>query len=112
LRRYYYKPIWPTTARDFILFSTWKELDDGSILLSTISPPDSLYPHNDGYLRAEIKISGALIRPIESKFGGGCAVTMIGHSDPKGSLPSFIINQLSVTLPLKVLTKIRNILEK
>ena len=71
IRRYYYKGIWPCSARDFILFTTWKELEDGSILISTISPPDEFYPDNDGYVRASIICSGrywTLIMPSTKRI--------------------------------------------
>lgn len=111
VRRYYYKGIWPTSPRDFILCSSHIHLPDGSILMSTISPPPFIHPAAKGYVRAHINISGILIRPIEARAGGGCAVTMIGHSDLKGNLPSAVVNILSVGLPTKMMTKIKFILE-
>jgi START domain len=111
VRRYFYKGIWPTSPRDFIMCSSSRELPDGSILMSTISPPSGMYPDNDGYVRAHINISGMLLKPIDKKFGGGCAITMIGHSDLKGNLPSSILNMLSVGMPTKVMTKLKKILE-
>ena len=108
IRRYFYKGIWPCSARDFVLLTTWRELDDGSILVSTISPPDEYYPHNDGFVRASIHCSGAHIRPIDSKLGGGCAITVIGHSDLKGSIPSVVINQLSSSIPYKFMRKFQS----
>jgi hypothetical protein len=111
VRRYYYKGIWPTAPRDFILFSTWCELDDGCIIICTMSPPDGFYPMNPNYVRGYSKISGALIRPINPHHGGGCSVSLIGHSDLGGSLPSTIVNMLSVGLPVKMMKKIRTILE-
>lgn len=71
-----------------------------------------MFPLADGYLRAHVNISGVLIKPIESKFGGGCNVTLIGHSDLKGTLPSSIVNMLSVGLPMKMMIKLKKLLEK
>ena len=111
IRRYFYKGIWPCSPRDFILLTTWRELEDGSLLVSTISPPDDLYPENSGYVRATILISGAHIRPIAPNLGGGCAITVIGHSDIKGSVPSVVINQLSSTIPYKFMKKLKESIE-
>ena len=112
IRRYFYKGIWPCSARDFILLTTWKELDDGSILVATISPPDEFYPDHVGYVRASILISGAHIRPIDVTLGGGCAITVIGHSDLKGNIPSVVINQLSSSIPYKYVKKMKETIEK
>ena len=111
IRRYFYKGIWPCSPRDFVLLTTWRELEDGSWLVSTISPPDELYPKNAGYVRATILISGAHIRPIAANLGGGCAITVIGHSDIKGSVPSLVINQLSSTIPYKFMKKLKEAIE-
>ena len=112
IRRYFYKGIWPCSARDFILLTTWKELEDGSILVATISPPDEFYPDNDGFVRASILCSGAHIRPIDANLGGGCAITVIGHSDLKGNVPSLVINQLSSSIPYKFMKKFKEAVEK
>ena len=112
IRRYFYKGIWPCSARDFILLTTWKELEDGSILVATISPPDEFYPDNDGFVRASILCSGAHIRPIDANLGGGCAITVIGHSDLKGNVTSMVINQLSSSIPYKFMKKFKEAVEK
>lgn len=78
--------------------------------MSTISPPDNVYPDTAGFVRAQVIISGVLIRPISAKSGGGCAVTTIGHSDLKGSIPSAIVNMLSVGFPMTAMKKIKEIL--
>lgn len=80
--------------------------------MSTISPPDNVYAHTEGFVRAHINISGVLIRPIDARSGGGCAVTMIGHSDLKGSIPSAIVNMLSVGMPMTMMSKVKKSLEK
>ena len=112
IRRYFYKGIWPCSARDFVFLTTWRELDDGSILVSTISPPDEYYPDNEGFVRASIHCSGAHIRPIDPKHGTGCHITVLGHSDLKGNVPSMVINQLASSIPLKFLKKFKDLVEK
>ena len=104
--------MWPLSSRDFILCSSWRELEDGCILMSTISPPDNVYPDRAGFVRAQIIISGVMIKPINTKSGGGCFVTTIGHSDLKGSIPSPIVNMLSVGFPMIAMAKIKKILVK
>jgi hypothetical protein len=111
IRRYFYQGIWPCSPRDFILLTTWRELEDGSLLVSTISPPDNLYPENAGYVRATVLISGAHIRPIAPNLGGGCNVTIIGHSDLRGQIPSIVINQLATGIPFKFVKKLKEAIE-
>ena len=112
IRRYFYHGIWPCSPRDFILLTTWQELEDGSLLVSTISPPDELYPEYAGYVRATVLISGAHIRPIAANLGGGCNVTIIGHSDLRGQIPSIVINQLATGIPHKFVKKLKEAIEK
>ena len=107
-----YKGMWPVSARDLVISTTWKELSDGSILISTISPPDDLYPIRKNYIRATAIISGMHIQPIKNEESNKCLLTLIGHSDLKGSIPSSVVNTLSTGVPLKYMTKLKTCIEK
>ena len=54
-----------------------------------------------------------LVRPIDPKLGGGgCHITVIGHSDLKGNIPSMVINQLASGIPYKFVKKFKEVVEK
>ena len=102
VRRIAYKAIWPTAPRDFVVCTSWSELEDGSELITTRSVWDELYPHKEGYVRGFLNISGYHITPTPE----GCKIMMCAHSDLGGSVPSGVINMLSSAAPLKVLAAI------
>lgn len=112
IRHYKFKPIWPTAPRDAAMVTTWEELENGSILISTVSMPDDYCPPVQNFVRLKLLSSGALLRPIDEKHGGGTAVTFITHADLGGSVPSFIINMLGTGAPIKNMTNVQRICEK
>jgi hypothetical protein len=116
MRRYWYKALWPYAVRDIVIMTCWTENEeDGSILISSISPPTSFYPANEcknkkDSVRAVVMSSGALIRPLDKSVGGGCAVTFLTHCDVGGSVPSSLLNYYSTGVPVEFITNIKNIL--
>lgn len=105
-----FKAIWPTAPRDFLVCTTWNELEDGTILISSRSAWNELCLPEDGYVRGFLNISGYHIVPWKNSSGGesdlGCHITMCAHSDLGGTLPVGIINMLAFSAPIKMLTAI------
>ena len=64
IRRVCCKAIWPTTARDFIVCTTWTELEDGSRIICSRFVPDEIFEKQTGYVRATMYISGYLIQEV------------------------------------------------
>lgn len=110
IRRYWYKAVWPTAPRDFVMMTTWKELENGHIMICTVSPPEGYCPKVSGYTRGTIMSSGAYIRPIDPRSGGGCALTFITHADIGGSVSSTLLNMFIVGTPVKTMTEIKKVL--
>jgi hypothetical protein len=108
VRRIAYKAIWPTAPRDFVVCTTWGELPDGSILITSRSVWDELCPHKEGYVRGVLNISGYHVIPTPEGPGQqwGCRIVMTAHSELGGSVPSGVINMLSSAAPLQVLAAI------
>jgi len=111
IRRYWYKAVWPVAARDFVTMTCWTELNDGCIMISTISPPPNYYPakeckNNKDTVRAIILSSGAFIRPLDDSVGGGCAITFVTHCDIGGTVPSSLLNMMIVGTPVRTMTKV------
>ena len=123
LRRVMYKGVWPTTPRDFIICTTHEVQPDGSVLIATISAPDSLSPMNKDYVRGNVQISGYHIQPYSTEHSvsldgikpissGECKVTLVAHTELGGSLPASIINCLSTNAPVKILSQIAEIMKR
>jgi len=114
IRRYIFKAVWPTAPREFVMITTWMELEDGCIMVSTLSPPDEYHPQasNSPNIRAYLLSSGALLRPIEERHGGGVHVTFVTHCDLGGSIPAWLTNNLGSGAPVKSLSKVCEICER
>lgn len=130
-----FKPIFPTSGRDFVVCSTWEGdmYDLEPIIVAATSFKDELADPKDfsSYVRGSIPVNGYLIEPFESiipaevektltdcklksgDFGPGhVKVTFINHLELNGSLPSSVINSLSVSAPVKLLRTIESVLLK
>lgn len=113
-----FKAIWPTAPRDFLACTTWRELDDGSILITTRSAPDSLFPQQKGFVRGFLHISGYWIQPhdsLKNDFSvppGHCRVTLTAHSELGGTLPVSIINMLATAAPMKLLAAVDEVVKR
>ena len=81
-------------------------------MVSSISPPNEYMGKVNGYTRAYLLSSGALLRPIESRLGGGTHVTFVTHCDAGGSIPAFVLNILSTGSPVRTLSRVCEISEK
>lgn len=123
IRRVMYKGVWPTTPRDFIICTTHEVQADGSVLICTISAPDSLSPISKDYVRGNVQISGYHIQPYSTQHAvsmdgirpigpGECKVTLVAHTELGGSLPASIINCLSTNAPVKILSQITEIMKR
>ena len=116
IRRVAFKAIWPTSPRDFIVLTTWTDLPDGSILVSSKSAGNDVGAEEKGFVRGNILCSGYHIRPYTDGTSdikpGQCKVTLSAHSDLGGSLPSSIINMLATAAPIKIMSSINDIVTK
>lgn len=116
IRHVMFKGIWPTAPRDFIICTTWSELSDGSILISSRSAWNELLSiqknhrenttNNNEYVRGYLNISGYHIIPCHGDNEKGCDIVMCAHSDLGGTLPVGIINMLAFAAPVKMLAAI------
>lgn len=95
-------------------------MKDGSLIVSSRSVPDDVIAVEEGYVRGSIIVSGYWIQPyntlkkddiLYSNCSDGCKVTLIAHTDLGGDMPAWIINMLGAESPLKMLIKIRSLLE-
>ena len=95
---------WPVQDRDLALEVRIHELANGSFRLDMINQPESV---PEGELVRIRQYEGFyLLTPLES---GGTRIEWEQHTDPGGSLPAWLINQLLVDVPVNTLKQLREI---
>ncbi|KDO32167.1 hypothetical protein SPRG_03383 [Saprolegnia parasitica CBS 223.65] len=99
------KPVFPTTARDFLVV-TCKQVVGDAIVIGTKSIELPSMPENPSFVRAHTHISGYILRPITAH---SCQVTLIVHMDLGGHMPPAVINLLSSTSPVKLLNHLQHL---
>mmetsp|Transcript_25030 Transcript_25030/g.40615 ORF Transcript_25030/g.40615 Transcript_25030/m.40615 type:complete len:931 (-) Transcript_25030:270-3062(-) len=105
-----FKPVWPTSARDFCTLNHWRILEDGTtIVIVGKSVEDDSCPPKRDVIRAHIYLSGVVIKQI-SVEPPISEVYYIVQSDPMGSVPNVMTRKVQGRRPL-ILQKIRDIVE-
>jgi len=87
LRRRYSAPF-PLHPREFIVVNVHKQVGDSYLLFST-SVSHFEYPETEDYVRGDMKVSGTILRPFA---GNKTKMTKIVQIDPKGNIPSALVN--------------------
>jgi hypothetical protein len=93
------RPVWPTTARDYILVVHWRVLPDTQqvIICGFSHPfPDLCPPQPKTHVRADILLGGNVLTPSSSPTndnngGGGIKFQRVVTMDLKGTIPSRIL---------------------
>jgi len=129
VRRLCFKEVWPTAPRDFLVCASWRRRDEYCLEIASRSVSDSLYPQQKcgGYVRGFLQFSGYILQSydpnqpiiVESTdqgnrylSSGECMVTLINHSELGGSVPAAIVNILSTSAPIKLLSSLADIVCK
>jgi hypothetical protein len=103
------KAPYPISPRDFCNQRCWRNCGGGEYIIFNTSVLHPSKPDVKGYVRAFSVISGYLIRP----FGvGGCSVTFLTQSNPRGWLPSALVNTLTCKYVPQTLEKLRAVCPK
>ena len=121
IRRLCFKEVWPTAPRDFVVCASWQQMADGSVLIVSRSVPDTLCAQEKPYVRGFLQVSGYLLQPYDADrpiplqltcatggflAPGECKVTLLNHTELGGTLPASVINVLSTSAPLKILSSL------
>jgi hypothetical protein len=77
------------TNRETLVVRGWDE-ENGTIYIYSVSVNDPEVPSVDGRVRSVVHVGGWIIEPVED--GSKCNVTRVFQLDPKGSIPSFVVN--------------------
>lgn len=105
----YYSAKMPATVsnRDFCNLRTWRadaERKEYIIFNFSVIHPDC--PEQKGFVRARSLKTGYLVQTAED---GGSIFTYFSQSDPKGWIPTWVINMLMTKLPPKILDKLHTV---
>ena len=98
----------PVANRDFVNMRSWRQLGGEEYIIMSTSVPVAECPPKAGLVRAIVRCSGYLVRP----YGDGCSITYMSHSEPKGWVPSYFINQLTSKIAPNVIGSMRNAVVK
>ena len=99
---------WPVTPRDSVLHVTSEVAADGSVTRILEGVPKYL-PESDGYVRVT-QVQG--FWKLLPKAGGEVEVTYQVHTEPGGSVPSWLANSFVVDAPFNTLKAMRQRAEK
>ncbi|CAB3362284.1 Hypothetical predicted protein [Cloeon dipterum] len=81
----------PLKNRDFVLQRSWLDMGTEQIIMNhSVNHKD--YSEKPNYVRGISYITGYLIRP---KGNSGCFVGYASQTDPKGTLPSWMVNKVT-----------------
>ena len=99
---------WPVTPRDSVMRVTSHEGADGSLTRELKGIPDYM-PEEKGYVRVA-QVDG--FWKLVPKGSEGVEVTYQVHTEPGGSVPSWVANKFVVDAPFKTLAGLRERAEK
>lgn len=91
----------PLKNRDFVIQSSWLETPNEFYIINH-SVYHADFPPRKGFVRAISYLTGFLIRPS----GSGCEVGYVTHSNPRGRLPTWVINKVSSNLAPRLLRRL------
>ncbi|KAL7748536.1 hypothetical protein RI367_005946 [Sorochytrium milnesiophthora] len=89
------KAIWPTSARDLLLLSHWRPVDENRMIACTMSVEHPDMPLQDGVVRMAADCAGQLIERVVVDGREKSRVTQLVDGDPKGWVPKSILNMVA-----------------
>jgi hypothetical protein len=105
----YYSAKMPTTIsnRDFCNLRTWRaDTARNEFIIFNYSVVHTDCPEKKGFVRARSLKTGYLVQATEN---GGCNFFYYSQSDPKGWIPTWVINTLMTKLPPKILDNLHKV---
>jgi len=95
----------PLKNRDFVIQRSWLETQKEYLIVNHSVNHTSL-PPKKGLVRGISYITGYFISPLgDQKNEPGCVVSYVTQSDPKGKLPSWVVNKVTQLLAPKIMNK-------
>lgn len=96
----------PLANRDFVTLRSWLDLGKEKIIVNH-SVNHASVPPTKSFVRGISYITGYLIKATsENPDLPGCELIYVTQSDPKGNLPSWVVNKATQWLAPKVISKL------
>lgn len=97
---------WPLSNRDFVCFIKAIPRNDG--ILAVVQDIDAGVPEYDGVVRGSIIIAGYHLKRLDAR---NTQIVYAACSDPKGSIPAFVVTETNKQL-FTAVNKIRDFIKK
>lgn len=94
----------PLTNRDLVVSSKFTQDEQGNITIENFSAKDKRFPVNDKYIRIH-EYKGAWY--LEKISDNKTRVTLSGHADPAGGIPSWVANMFVTQQPYDMMINMR-----
>jgi len=103
----YYSAKAPTgvSNRDFVNQRSWSNKDDREFIIMNHSVIHPKAPEKKGFVRANSIQTGYLVR-VRSE--GGCTLTYLTQTDPRGWIPAWLVNKVTKTFAPKIIERLEN----
>ncbi|XP_066247721.1 START domain-containing protein 10-like isoform X1 [Euwallacea similis] len=96
----------PVKNRDFVLQRSWLDLGDEKLIINhSVDHKD--YPPRKSFVRAVSYLTGFIVRNRHP----GCFLGYISQTDPKGKLPSWLVNKITQKFAPKVVKQLKKAAE-
>jgi hypothetical protein len=92
----------PFRSRDFVMQRSWLDIGKEKFILGHSVWHDQ-YPPTKNYVRGIIYLTVYFIRSLPD---GGCQLSYVTYSDPRGKLPSWFVNRLTKIIAPKLFKKL------
>ena len=103
----FYGP-WPASNRDFVYRISLHKNDGNKVIYSMISEASALMPEQNGMVRAQLIESYYTLTSVGKKK---TKVELSFHADPKGWIPTWIVNIIQRALPYMILRNLKALTE-
>jgi StAR-related lipid transfer protein 10 len=100
----------PISNRDFVNQRVWRaDADKGEWLIINWSVQHDDYPEKKGFVRAQSILSGYMMR---RSANGGTDFTFVSQTDPKGWIPTWVVNSVTGKLAPRVAKMLHEVTQK
>jgi len=95
---YRFQAPWPVTNRDLVCIAGEKMTEDNVVVSAANSVVREDLPDQEGFVRAYLRHSGFVIKPLENDENGRprCMVTYLVQLNPMGWIPTLVVNVVNV----------------
>lgn len=89
--------------RDFVNQRSWRVKDSKEYIIMNHSVVHPKQPEKKGFVRANSILTGYLVRV---RAEGGCTMTYLTQTDPRGWIPTMVVNKVTKTFAPKIIDRL------